>query len=119
MTGVGLFWKAIQAEFRQQIAADSDNRVWIVALGQFGYVTRGIVFAMIGGFLAIAAWKFNSGEAAGMSGALRVLRHQPYGPYLLGLAGAGLCSYGAFEIIQSIVRRIDIGAIPRDLDFSD
>lgn len=106
LTGLGLFWKAIQADFRQQLAADSDNRVWIVALGQFGYVTRGIVFAMIGAFLIIAAWRFSSGEAAGMSGALRALRHQPYGPYLLGLAGAGLCSYGAFEFIQSILRRI-------------
>lgn len=108
MTGLGLFWKAIQAEFRQQIAADSDHRIWIVALGQFGYVTRGLVFAMIGAFLIIAAWKFNSGEAAGMSGALRALRHQPYGPYLLGLAGAGLCSYGVFEFTQSILRRIRV-----------
>ena len=65
------------------------------ALGQFGYVTRGIVFALIGAFLIIAARKFNSGEAAGMSGASRALQHQPYGPYLLGLAGAGLCSYGS------------------------
>jgi len=108
MTGIGLFWKAIQAEFRQQIAADADNRVWIAALGQFGYVTRGIVFAMMGAFLVIAAWKFNSGEAAGMSGALRALRHQPYGPYLLGLAGAGLCSYGLFEFVQSFLRRIRV-----------
>jgi hypothetical protein len=108
VTGLGLFWKAVQGEFRERIAADSGKRVWIVALGQFGYVTRGIVFALIGAFLIIAARKFNSGEAAGMSGALRALQHQPYGPYLLGLAGAGLCSYGAFEIIQSIVRRIDV-----------
>lgn len=108
MTGLGLVWKAVQAEFRQQIAVDSDNRVWIVALGQFGYVTRGLVFAMIGTFLIIAAWKFSSGEAAGMSGALRALRHQRYGLYLLGLAGAGFCSYGAFEFIQSILRRIRV-----------
>ncbi len=107
-TGLGLFWKAIQAEFRQQIAADADSRMWIVALGQFGYVTRAIVFAIIGALLIVAAWKFNSGEAAGMSGALQALRHQPYGPYLLGLAGAGLCSYGMFEFVQSFLRRIRI-----------
>jgi hypothetical protein len=119
MTGLGLFWKATHAEFRQQIAADSDHRMWIVALGQFGYVTRGIVFAMIGAFLIVAAWRFNSGEAAGMSGALRALRHQPYGLYLLGLAGVGLCSYGVFEFIQSALRRIDIHAAPRTLNFTD
>jgi hypothetical protein len=118
ITGLALFWKAVQGKFREQVAADSGNRVWIVALGQFGYVTRGIVFALIGVFLIIAAQKFNSGEAAGMSGALRALQHQPYGPYLLGLAGAGLCSYGAFEFIQSIVRRIDLDAILKSQDFS-
>ena len=108
ITGLAFVWKAVQGEFRKQIAADSGKRVWIVALGQFGYVTRGIVFALIGAFLIVAAWKFNSGEAAGMSGALRALQHQFYGPYLLLFAGAGLCSYGAFEMIQSIVHRIDV-----------
>ena len=108
ITGLAFVWKAVQGEFREQIAADSGKRAWIVALGQFGYVTRGIVFALIGAFLIVAAWKFNSGEAAGMSGALRALQHQSYGPYLLLLAGAGLCSYGAFEMIQSIVHRIDV-----------
>jgi cytochrome bd-type quinol oxidase subunit 2 len=119
ITGLALFWKAAHGEFREQIAAGSEKRVWIVALGQFGYVTRGIVFALIGAFLVIAARNFSSGEAAGMSGALRALQHQPYGPLLLGFAGAGLCSYGAFEIIQSIVRRIDVDAIPKTLDFGD
>lgn len=55
------------------------------ALGQFGYVARGAVFVLIGIFLTLAAWRFNSGEAAGLVGALRTLQQQPYG-------SAPLCS---------------------------
>ena len=113
IAGLAFVWKAIQADFRDQIAADAGKRVWIVALGQFGYVTRGIVFAMIGVFLIVAARKFNSGEAAGLAGALDALRQQPYGPYLLAVAGAGFSSYGAFEFIQGIVRRIDTTEVRR------
>jgi hypothetical protein len=76
-------------------------------------MTRGIVFAMIGVFLVVVGRKFNSGDAAGLAGALRALRRQPYGPYPFGLAGAGFLSYGAFELLQSIVRRIDVTAIRR------
>jgi hypothetical protein len=111
VAGLMFGWKAVQAEFRDQIAADSGKRVWIVALGQFGYVTRGVVFAMIGIFLIVAARKFNSGEAAGLAGALGALRQQPYGPYLLALAALGLFSYGAFEMIQIFVRRMNVAAV--------
>lgn len=111
VAGVMFVWKAIQAKFREQIAADSGHRLWIVALGQFGYVARGIVFVLIGAFLIVAAWKFNSGEAAGIAGALRTLRQQPYGPSILGATGLGLFSYGAFEVIQAFVRRLNATAV--------
>ncbi|MEA2876728.1 MAG: hypothetical protein QOF14_1924 [Hyphomicrobiales bacterium] len=113
VTGIAFVWKAVQAEFREQIAADSGKRVWIVALGQFGYVTRGVVFALIGIFLMVAARKFSSGEAAGLAGALGALRQQPYGPYLLGIAALGLLSYGAFEVLQVFLRRINVAAVDR------
>jgi Domain of Unknown Function (DUF1206) len=111
VTGLAFVWKAVQAEFRNQIAADSGKRVWIVALGQFGYVTRGVVFALIGIFLMVAARKFNSGEAAGLAGALGALRQQPYGQYLLAIAALGLFSYGAFEMLQVFVRRMNVAAV--------
>jgi len=111
VTGVVFGWKAIQAEFRNQIAADSGGRVWIVALGQFGYVTRGLIFVLVGIFLIVAAMRFNSGEAAGIAGALRTLRQQPYGPYLLGVTALGFFAYGSFEVLQALVRRVNAAAV--------
>jgi hypothetical protein len=113
VTGLAFVWKAVQAEFRDQIAANSGKRAWIIALGQFGYVTRGVVFALIGIFLMVAARKFNSGEAAGLAGALGALRQQPFGPYLLAIAAFGLFSYGAFEVLQVFVRRVNVAAVDR------
>jgi hypothetical protein len=111
LSGIVFGWKAMQAEFRDQIAADAGERAWIVALGQFGYVTRGIVFILVGVFLIAAARNFNAGEAAGMAGALKALRQQSYGPYLLGLAALGLFSYGLFEVLQSFLRRVNAAAV--------
>jgi hypothetical protein len=55
----------------------------------------------------LAAWRFNSGEAAGLVGALRALQQQAYGSLLLGLIALGLLSYGFFEILQVFARRVD------------
>jgi hypothetical protein len=111
LAGILFVAKAIEARFREQIASDLGHRRWIVALGQFGYVARGVVFFLVGVFLIVAAWKFNSGEAAGIAGALRTLRRQPYGPALLGITGLGLFSYGAFELVQTFARRLNAKAV--------
>jgi len=65
------------------------------------------VLALIGVFLMIAAIRFNSGDAAGVAGALRALQQQPYGWILLGLTALGLFAFGVFEIVQGALRRID------------
>jgi hypothetical protein len=109
--GVVFAWKAVKADFREHLAADTGGRAWIVMLGQFGYVARGVVFVLIGVFLALASWRFNSGEAAGIVGALRALQAQPYGSFLLGITALGLLSYGAFEIVQVFARRIDAAKV--------
>jgi hypothetical protein len=48
-------WKAVKADFREHLAADMDCREWIVTLGQFGYLARGLVFVLVGSFLMLAA----------------------------------------------------------------
>ena len=64
----------------------------------------------------LAAWRFNSGEAAGLVGALRALQQQAYGSLLLGLIALGLLSYGFFEILQVFVRRVDADKVQRQAE---
>ena len=79
----------------------------VVAISRFGLAARGVVFGIIGGFLATAAYHHNPGEARGVDGALEALQRQPYGPWLLGTVAVGLIAYGIFEFVKARYRQIN------------
>jgi Domain of Unknown Function (DUF1206) len=101
---LGMGYKAWTASFRQHLAADAPG--WVTSLGRVGYVARGIVFLVIGGFLLLAAWQSDASEARGLGGALAALQAQPFGQALFGLVAAGLAAFGAFEFAEARYRRI-------------
>ena len=113
VVGIAFAVKAMRAEFRARLAVGTDSRGFIVALGCFGFAARGAVFVLIGAFLGVAALHFNSGEAAGLAGALRALQQQPYGWILLGVTALGLLAFGAFEVMQAFVRQVDAPRVRR------
>jgi Domain of Unknown Function (DUF1206) len=85
---------------------DPSARKWVVRFGRMGMAARGIVFALIGGFLVRAALTYDSSQARGLGGALESLHGQPYGPWLLALVAIGLIAFGVFELVQARYRRI-------------
>ncbi|WP_372618673.1 DUF1206 domain-containing protein [Falsiroseomonas sp.] len=101
---LGMGYKAWTASFTQHLAADAPR--WVTTLGRVGYVARGIVFLVIGGFLLLAAWQSDASEARGLGGALASLQAQPFGQALFGLVAAGLAAFGAFEFAEARYRRI-------------
>src|SRR5262249_29404391 len=64
--------------------------------GVVGHVARGVVFGLIGIFLAQAALDYDPQKAIGIDGALAKLAHQPEGPWLLGAVAAGLVAYALY-----------------------
>jgi hypothetical protein len=104
---IGLVIKAFRAPFRHRLEAAEETRKWIVAIGSFGILTRGIVFLSIGGFLGKAAYDSNSQEAVSLSGVLRAMQSQEHGGVFLGIAALGLIAFGIYEIIAAMVRRVD------------
>jgi hypothetical protein len=80
---------------------------WTVRFSRFGIGARGVIFIVIGGFLALAGWRVDPGEAKGVGQALDSLQRQPYGPWLLGLVALGLIAYGLYEFVRAKYRRID------------
>ncbi|HEY6483327.1 MAG TPA: DUF1206 domain-containing protein [Steroidobacteraceae bacterium] len=80
-------------------------RIAILALGVYGLIARGVLFALIGVYLFGAAWEHEPRYSRGIGGALNTLKQQPYGPWLLGTVGAGLISYGLFQIAKERYRR--------------
>jgi Domain of Unknown Function (DUF1206) len=77
-----------------------------MVLGRVGLVARALVFALVGYFVLKAAVDFNPREAVSLDGALARVHHQPYGPWLLGLAAAGLLVFAVFSLFEARYRRL-------------
>ena len=109
IVGGGLFhlWKSWKGDMLKRLSVPSAKHDLALALGRAGYAARGVVFAVIGGFLIVAAIRSDSDQAKGLGGALEALEEQPYGWALLALVAAGLAAFGAFGFVQARWRRID------------
>jgi hypothetical protein len=107
--GLYQFYKAWSARFERDLRlseVSAASRRWVRRTGRIGFVARGVTFAVIGWFLIRAGQHVNPGEARGLGGALRYLRAQEYGPWLLAGAGMGLIAYGLFSMVEGRYRRI-------------
>jgi hypothetical protein len=106
---IGSLVQAWQARFRDQFLqsrmSDATQRA-VVALGRLAYCARGLVFSAAAWLFAQAAIRADPGEAGGMSEAMGELLQQPYGRWLLGLAGAGFIAYGLFSWTMIRFRRL-------------
>ncbi|PTM43159.1 DUF1206 domain-containing protein [Bosea sp. 124] len=100
-------WKGYKGRVMDRVTADGQVEPWLVRLGRAGYLARGLVFALIGGFFISAAYQARASEVQGLAGALRTLQEQPYGWALLLVTALGLFAFGAFQIALARYRRIN------------
>jgi Domain of Unknown Function (DUF1206) len=82
-----------------------ERRTFMV-LGRVGLVARALVFALVGYFVLKAAIDFDPRDAVGLDGVLARVHHQPYGPWLLGLAAAGLLVFAVYSLFEARYRRL-------------
>lgn len=104
-------YRAYSAKFREKLKMremSAAEEKWAIRLGRVGYAARGIVFAIIGIFLAVAAIKADPQQARGLDGALDTLAQQPWGSVVLGVVALGLTAYGIFMFVQARYRRMVI-----------
>ncbi len=108
-TAAYLLYRAYAADFRKRLNLSSLSaqwRKWAIFSGRFGYAALGVVYGIIGIFLVVAAVKNNAGQAKGLSGALQLLIHQPFGPVLLAVVALGLIAYGIYSFVEARYRRL-------------
>jgi hypothetical protein len=74
--------------------------------GEFGGISRGIVFAAAGVFLAVAGARHKPGKAKGIDATLRSFAHTPLGPWLLAAVAAGLVLFGVYSWFEARWRRV-------------
>ena len=106
-TGLAFMARGWRGSVTDYLVLPAEARVWAVRLGRLGFIARGAVFVLIGGFLGLAALHSSSSEVRGLGGALASLETQPYGWALLAVVAAGLFAFGLFGFVQARYRRIE------------
>jgi type IV secretory pathway VirB2 component (pilin) len=74
--------------------------------GVVGYVAKGVALAVVGVLFVSAAVQNSSSKATGLDGALRSLRQQAVGPWLLTAVALGIAAYGAYSLARSRHARV-------------
>ena len=109
--GLYQLYKAYRSELDKQLAFGrmSEGSIRLTLwVGRLGIAARGVVFAVVGGFLVSAAVQADPGEARGLGGALDAVHARPHGRWLLGLVAAGLAAYGVYLFIRARYRRVEL-----------
>lgn len=75
--------------------------MWVERLARFGYLAKGIVYAIVG-ILAVQAALGTGGQTTDAKGALGAIAAQPFGKFLLVLLVIGLIGYVVWCFIQTI-----------------
>lgn len=86
------------------------RRKVIVWLGRIGIIARGVVFAVSGLLVVVAAWTVDPEKAGGIDQAFRTLLEQPFGTALVVLLGAGLLLFGVYGLAEAAWRRVIDGS---------
>ena len=102
--GVYQIMQGINASFDRQFQTYAMNAQEIklaTQLGRFGTATRGVIFALIGGLMCLAAYQANPNQPVGLDAALTTLLKQPYGVWLLAIVSLGLMAFGVYSMLSA------------------
>ncbi|NGO41885.1 DUF1206 domain-containing protein [Streptomyces ureilyticus] len=111
LIGIGavLAVRAAMRRFLRQLDTGSMShrtKQVVTALGVGGGVARGVVFAVAGIFILVAAVRFDPDEAKGVDATLRSFTQTPVGPWLLVGVAIGLVLFGVFSFASARWRRL-------------
>ena len=81
-------------------------RDWVIWTGRVGTIARGVVFAVTGVLVVVAAWTADPTKAGGIDEAIRTLLDQPYGPALVVGLGLGLVVFGVYGLAEARWRHV-------------
>lgn len=94
--------------FRRELSGLPAGRAGtaVLALGTVGYIAKGFALGVLGVLVVVATATNNPEQSAGLDGALKTLRDQPFGVWLLGAVALGLMAYGVFLAVRSKYQRL-------------
>lgn len=118
--GLAQIWRGVSRQYRKRIDLPASNEALLDTICRFGLAARGVLLAVVGGFVGYGAWIFSPEQAGGISDALEFAYNLPFGRWLYGIGALGLVAFGLYSIVQALYRRMDAptlsdvkNAIPR------
>ena len=102
--GIYQVYQGFKNSFDKQFQTNAMNakqKKLVTLLGRFGVATRGLIFAVVGVLLFLAAYQFTPNKAVGINTALAALLGLPYGIYLLGIVALGLIAFGIYSMLSA------------------
>jgi len=75
---------------------------WVAYLARFGYITKGIVYLLVG-ILAVQLAFGLGGRTTDQRGALQTIANQPFGQALMCIVAIGLFGYALWSEMQAIL----------------
>ncbi len=106
---LGMIWYGLSKKFASKLSLNRvqrETRRGIIALGQVGYVGRGLAFGIAGTLLFDAAVSDNAARSRGLDGALRTLAEHRFGTFLLAIIAIGFAAFGIYSFFQARYRRM-------------
>jgi hypothetical protein len=83
-------------------ATKAAKRPFIQTLARAGYVAKGVVYLTVGYLAAEAALGQGGQLGGGKQGLAKLLSDSPFGGVIVGLLGAGLLAFAAWNVIRAI-----------------
>ncbi|MET0978702.1 MAG: DUF1206 domain-containing protein [Paeniglutamicibacter terrestris] len=108
VTGCVFAVRGIMRSFTKTLNLPSSRpmRRGTLALGILGYTAKGITLVLVGLLFIVATLQAHPEESTGLDGALKALRAQPFGSYVLIFIGVGLGCYGIYLMAKSRLARM-------------
>jgi hypothetical protein len=101
--GAGAFYvyRGVTRKFMKDLQDPGNARTAVEWIGTIGYAAKGVVLAVVGLLVIVAAATADPSKSSGLDGGLKALGSQPYGVFLLAAIAAGLVCYGAYSMARA------------------
>ncbi|MEO8108094.1 MAG: DUF1206 domain-containing protein [Actinomycetes bacterium] len=99
-------WTRDFAKYLDSSKATGRTRDLLVTFGRVGYIARGVVFALAGGFVVFGAVQSSPKKTDGLDVALSSLADAPLGAAMLITVALGLIVFGVYSLAESRYRQV-------------
>lgn len=105
VVGIGQLYRALSGKYKKYVQSGAHihqaGMSLLVKSGKAGYISRGIVWMIIGWLFLKASLHSNAKEAGDTGNAFQWIQENSYGNLLLGAIALGLVCYGIFMFVRA------------------